>query len=141
MEISFEGSSVFWNHTLWGRSPSGVWFQKTLLPEKDIFIFHECKVGYLDYTTSQNICIISLNLLANYFSLKKKYFYWKKEKIYFENLESGVWKKITLLESGVWIHTPLSRFSTIKYEFLLGWYMGWDGELSNVWYIYLLFVP
>ena len=65
MEISFEVSSVFWNHTPRGRfwnhtplrlrprgvwfqkCPRGVWFQKTLLPSKDISIFHSWSVWYL----------------------------------------------------------------------------------------------
>jgi hypothetical protein len=31
----------FEKHIPRGRSPSGIWFQVPLLPEKDIFIFHE----------------------------------------------------------------------------------------------------
>ena len=51
MKISFVGSSGIWNHIPWGRSPSGIWFQIPLLPKKDIFIFHELRVGYLHYPT------------------------------------------------------------------------------------------
>ena len=39
----------------------------------------------------------------------------KSGKINFENLESGVWKKITLLESGVLVDTPHFMSEIRKY--------------------------
>ena len=46
--------------------------------------------------------------------LKKKIIFCQNKKNIFENLESGVGFQITQLESGVWIHTPLSTPDSLQ---------------------------
>ena len=85
---------------------------------QDIFIFQECKVGYLYYTMTQNLGITHTVYQYNSKTFLSTIFSYMLKNIFFKIL-SGVWIQITLFESGVWIHTPFSRFPTVNYEILL----------------------
>ena len=103
MKISFVGSSGIWNHIPRGRSPSGIWFQIPLLPKKDIFIFHELRVGYLHYPTIKSFGYEYCGVYFHVWKVKNKFFsiHYKKcnmdikglfWRVWYENVGSISWE-------------------------------------------------